>query len=158
MISRPFIQLPSGTHIVLSLSVRPLLTALCSALVVIASVATSSAQSARVIVELRLPSSHVPEGNLPDATTVVSGFGSQVGVWDVRQGKLVKVLAGHDARVTSVLVSADSRSIFSGDTKGNLRVWSADATTGITRLPGSSTHNADLVLRQDGRATGAMPR
>jgi subtilisin len=72
LISRPFIQLPSGTHIVLSLSVRPLLTALCSALLVIASVATSSAQSARVIVELRLPSSYVPEGNLPDAATVVN--------------------------------------------------------------------------------------
>jgi len=56
LISRPFIQLPSGTHIVLSISVHPLLTALCSALLVIASVATSSAQSARVIVELRLPS------------------------------------------------------------------------------------------------------
>jgi subtilisin family serine protease len=49
-----------------------LLTALWSALLVIASVATSSAQSARVIVELRLPSSHVPEGNLPNATTVVN--------------------------------------------------------------------------------------
>jgi subtilisin family serine protease len=72
LISRTFIQHPSGTHIVLSLSVRPLLTALWSALLVIASVATSSAQSARVIVELRLPSSHVPEGNLPDATTVVN--------------------------------------------------------------------------------------
>ena len=65
-------QHPSGTHIVLSLSVRPFLTALWSALLIIASVATSSAQSARVIVELRLPSSHVPEGNLPDATTVVN--------------------------------------------------------------------------------------
>jgi len=49
-----------------------LLTALWSALLVIASVATSSAQSARVIVELRLPSSHVPEGNLPNAATVTN--------------------------------------------------------------------------------------
>jgi subtilisin len=52
--------------------VRPFLTALWSALLVIASVATSSAQSARVIVELRLPSTHVPEGNLPDAATVTN--------------------------------------------------------------------------------------
>jgi len=52
--------------------VRALLTALWSALLVLASVATSSAQSARVIVELRLPSSYVPEGNLPDATTIVN--------------------------------------------------------------------------------------
>ena len=51
---------------------RPLLTALWSGLLLIASVATSSAQSVRVIVELRLPSRHVPEGNLPDATTVIS--------------------------------------------------------------------------------------
>ena len=53
-------------------SVRALITALWSVLVVLASVATSSAQSARVIVELRLPSSHVPEGNLPDVTTIVN--------------------------------------------------------------------------------------
>lgn len=52
--------------------VRTLLTALWSALLLLASVATSSAQGARVIVELRLPSGHVPEGQLPDAATVVS--------------------------------------------------------------------------------------
>ncbi len=52
--------------------VRALLTALLSGLVLIASVTTSSAQGVRVIVELRLPSRHVPEGDLPDAARVTS--------------------------------------------------------------------------------------
>ena len=52
--------------------VRAMLTALLSGLVLIASVTTSSAQGVRVIVELRLPSRHVPEGDLPDAATVTS--------------------------------------------------------------------------------------
>jgi subtilisin family serine protease len=49
-----------------------MLTALLSGLVLIASVTTSSAQGVRVIVELRLPSRHVPEGDLPNAATVTS--------------------------------------------------------------------------------------
>jgi subtilisin family serine protease len=51
---------------------RALLTALWSGLLFIASVTDASAQTARVIVELRLPSGHVPEGNLGDAATVIS--------------------------------------------------------------------------------------
>jgi hypothetical protein len=52
--------------------VRALLTALWSALLVLAAVATASAQDVRVIVELRLPSAHVPEGNLADTSTVLN--------------------------------------------------------------------------------------
>jgi len=52
--------------------VRALLTALWSGLLLIASVSPVSAQSGRVIVELRLPSRHVPEGELPDATTILN--------------------------------------------------------------------------------------
>jgi len=51
---------------------RALLTALVSALFILASVVTSSAQTARVIVEVRLPAGVVPEGNLPDATTIIN--------------------------------------------------------------------------------------
>ena len=42
-----------------------------SALLLVASVSTSSAQSVRVLVEMRMPSAPVPEGNL-DAATVLS--------------------------------------------------------------------------------------
>ena len=52
--------------------VRALLTALWSGLLLIASVATSSAQTSRVIVEVRLPSPHVPEGDLPDTATIIN--------------------------------------------------------------------------------------
>ena len=52
--------------------VRAVLTALWSGLLLIASVATASAQGVRVIVELRLPSTHTPEGELPNAATVIS--------------------------------------------------------------------------------------
>jgi subtilisin family serine protease len=52
--------------------VRAWLTALWSGLLIIASVTESAAQTARVIVELRLPSSYVPEGDLADAPTVIS--------------------------------------------------------------------------------------
>ena len=53
-------------------SVRALITALWSGLLLIASVATSSAQETRVIVELRLPAAHVPEGNLANAAAVLN--------------------------------------------------------------------------------------
>ena len=47
--------------------VRAVLTALWSGLLLMASVATSSAQDRRVIVELRLPARHAAEGSLPNA-------------------------------------------------------------------------------------------
>jgi subtilisin len=53
-------------------AVRALLTALWTGLLLVVSVSTASAQTARVIVELRLPSTHIPEGDLPDATTVMT--------------------------------------------------------------------------------------
>jgi hypothetical protein len=49
-----------------------LLTALWSGLLLIASVSPVSAQSVRVLVELRLPSPHIPEGELTNATTILS--------------------------------------------------------------------------------------
>ena len=54
-----------------TIPVRATLTALLSVLVSIASVTDASAQGDRVIVELRLPSRHVPEGDLADAATVI---------------------------------------------------------------------------------------
>jgi subtilisin family serine protease len=51
--------------------VRVALTVLWSALMVMASVATSSAQDVRVIVQLRMPSNHIPEGDLPNAPAVI---------------------------------------------------------------------------------------
>ncbi len=50
---------------------RTVLTVLGSLLLLIASVATSSAQDRRVIVQLRLPAGHTPEGALPNAPAVV---------------------------------------------------------------------------------------
>jgi hypothetical protein len=51
--------------------VRTVLTALWSGLLLIASVATSSAQDRRVIVELRLPSPLTPEGQMLNAAAVI---------------------------------------------------------------------------------------
>jgi subtilisin family serine protease len=50
---------------------RAALTVLWSGLLLMASVATSSAQERRVIVELRLPARHTPEGELPNAPAVI---------------------------------------------------------------------------------------
>jgi subtilisin family serine protease len=52
--------------------VRAALTALWSGLFLLASVATSSAQDVRVIVELRLPSTPTPEGQMLNTAAVVS--------------------------------------------------------------------------------------
>jgi subtilisin family serine protease len=51
--------------------VRAALTVLWAGLLVMASVATSAAQDVRVIVELRLPSGHTPEGQMPNAAAVI---------------------------------------------------------------------------------------
>src|SRR5262245_36219727 len=73
----PPLPAPSYRHaqacnLSLSPLVRAWLTALWSGLLIVAAVTDSSAQTARAIVQLRLPSAAVPEGNLPDPATVIS--------------------------------------------------------------------------------------
>jgi WD40 repeat protein len=88
----------------------------------------------------------------PDESQIVSAFDTRVAIWDVASRKLVNVLEGHRAAVTGVRFSADGRTIYSGDAAGSLRVWPADGSTGITRLPGDSFHARPIALAREAAA------
>ena len=87
----------------------------------------------------------------PDGTKIVSGTGKTVGIWDVGQARLTRTLSGHVADVIGVAVSGDGRVIYSADTAGTVRGWSADFSVGVTRTSGSFAHLTPLAVSKDGR-------
>ncbi len=66
-----------------------------------------------------------------DGARIVSGsWDNTVRVWDAATGETLRVLKGHEDRVSSVAVTADGARIVSGSWDGTVRVW--DAATGET--------------------------
>jgi WD40 repeat protein/serine/threonine protein kinase len=92
----------------------------------------------------------------PDGQTVVSGTSSHVGVWDVRQSKLVRVLAGHADDVVGVVVSADGRRIYSADAGGAVRAWLSNSGPAVVRTAGSFTNFVPLIASGDGNVIGSL--
>lgn len=65
----------------------------------------------------------------PDGRTLVSASeDSSVRVWDVRDGKCLKVCLGHTAWVWSVAFSPDGKTLASGSQDCSVRLW--DVNTG----------------------------
>jgi WD40 repeat protein len=87
-----------------------------------------------------------------DGQTVVSGTSTAVGVWDVRQSKLVRVLTGHAFDVTGLAVTADGRWIYSADAGGVVRTWPASSAPAVVRIPGSSANLLPFSASADGTA------
>jgi WD40 repeat protein len=48
-------------------------------------------------------------------------------LWDTKTGKELRVLAGHQAEITTIAVGPDSKSLVSGDAANTVRVWDASS-------------------------------
>ena len=90
----------------------------------------------------------------PDGSRIITGRGAEVGVWDVAQGTLTAVLAGHAADIVGVAVRPDGH-IVTGDIKGTVKVWPEVSSSAVTVLRGSfSTTMGKLALSADGTLAG----
>ncbi len=62
----------------------------------------------------------------PDGTRLVSGGDDRIArIWEIRTGKEVLSLRGHDAPITTLAWSPDGRWIASGERGGEVRIWNA---------------------------------
>ena len=65
----------------------------------------------------------------PDGERIASvGDENEGGLWNVHDGKCVKILKGHTARIMSVSFSPDGRKLVSGGSDETIRLW--DVGTG----------------------------
>lgn len=55
-------------------------------------------------------------------------------LWEADTGRLVHRLAAHDAEVTAVAISADSRWLFSGDRQGRCILWDRESGTALQQF------------------------
>ncbi len=79
----------------------------------------------------------------PDGRHLASaGWDGRVCVWDLRTGRVNRVLRGHSGVIGSVAWSPDGRTLASGDNDGTVRVWDAGSGKELQRLTG---HAGDAV-------------
>jgi serine/threonine protein kinase/WD40 repeat protein len=90
----------------------------------------------------------------PDDRTILSGTSRTVGIWDIEQSKLVRVLSGHAADVMDVAVSADGRRIYSLDDAGVVRMWLPGSAPAVWRVAGSATSILPFTISADGTVIG----
>ena len=70
--------------------------------------------------------------------------------WDLESGEAVKVLKGHQARVTAVDLGADNMYAVSGDTDGVLCLWDLTAGRRLQVLKGHLEGLSSVALAPDG--------
>ena len=86
----------------------------------------------------------------PDDRTVFSATSRTVGVWDIGQSKLLRVLSGHAADVVDLAVAADGRRIYSVDGAGVVRAWSSSSSSAVVRMGGSFATPIPFTVSADG--------
>jgi len=62
----------------------------------------------------------------PDGNWAISGNKQVISVWSVGNGNVVRELAGHTGRVSSVVFAPNARRALSGSSDGTLRLWELD--------------------------------
>ncbi len=102
----------------------------------------------------------------PDGRTVLSGgadlnksrfhTGSRISdktlkLWDVRSGKEIKTLGGHDGMVFSVAFSPDGRTALSGSDDNTLKLWDVASGKEIRTFAGHSNIVRSVAFSPDGR-------
>jgi WD40 repeat protein len=82
---------------------------------------------------------------------IAAGPGPAVSTWDI-SGEIgaQRLLKGHTAAVTSVAISADGKSIFSGATDGQVRQWNAASGAAGLELEAGQEAISSLGCAEDG--------
>src|SRR5262249_28512375 len=70
-------------------------------------------------------------------------------VWDVRTGKPVHRLQGHDDRVTNIALDDRDRRIVTTSTDGTARLWSLDTGDLLATLRGHTAQVNDAIFAPD---------
>ncbi|MBP87596.1 MAG: hypothetical protein CMJ64_12870 [Planctomycetaceae bacterium] len=92
-----------------------------------------------------------------DRKTLAVGADSEVKLWDLASGKLVRTLQGHEAAVTSLRFAADGSRLFSSSLDKTVRVWSLESGELVGRFDGPSVINAiELVAAKDADAESLL--
>jgi tricorn protease-like protein len=86
----------------------------------------------------------------PDASKAIVMDGTELRVVEVKTGKVLNVIKGHEFVVYAAAYSPDGQRIISGD--GNcLRLWDARTGKQILRLEGRNGNLSSLAITPDGR-------
>jgi WD40 repeat protein/tRNA A-37 threonylcarbamoyl transferase component Bud32 len=80
----------------------------------------------------------------PDGKRALTSSRSQVLLWDVESGRLLRVLDGHTRGVTSVAFCSDGRRALSGGDDNKLRLWDLEGGTELRCFQG---HTARIAAR-----------
>jgi WD40 repeat protein/serine/threonine protein kinase len=101
------------------------------------------------------------EGNMWGVTSVVlsgdgqyalSGSGDRmVRLWDLSNGKCMRIFDGHTKEVTSVALSADGRHVLSGSRSNRLRLWEVASGRCVCTFEGHTGDVYSVALSGDGR-------
>jgi WD40 repeat protein len=92
---------------------------------------------------------------LPDGWRMVTSSDAwhTLRLWDLKDGVVLKKMAGHRANVRALAVSRDGRLIASGDENGELIVWHGD--TGDSLVPAIKAHT-EKIYSLDFSSDGSM--
>ena len=86
----------------------------------------------------------------PDGSLLVIPNGKALEIYNVRDGTLVKTLAGHSKDVTAGTWSRDGAKIISGDEGGTVKIWDAAAGSEIRSIGGQKGNVSALEATPDG--------
>jgi len=76
----------------------------------------------------------------PDSRIIATGSeDSNIRLWDIESGRLVRTLDGHQGWVRSVAWSGDGQWLASGADDRTVRLWDVESGTEIAVYPSSST-------------------
>ncbi len=87
----------------------------------------------------------------PDGQTVIGGGANQkIKVWDIKTGKVLKTLSGHQDAVRSLVLTPDGKTLISGSGDCTIKIW--DLQTGqVIQTIEQDTPIWGLALSPDGK-------
>ncbi|QOJ15717.1 MAG: protein kinase [Planctomycetia bacterium] len=93
----------------------------------------------------------------PDGALLLSGTYA-LGAWELRTGRKLPALLGHETRVTAIDVSPDGRTAYSIDDAGMLRFWSIGADAESHTLAGHRDLVRGVAVSPDGMMIASTGR
>ena len=94
----------------------------------------------------------------PDGTTLASGSGNAILLWDVATHTTIATLQGHTAGVVSVSFSPDGATLASGSRDGTILLWDVATHTTIATLQGHTDQVLSVSFSPDGATLASGSR